>query len=146
MDNVFKEFISLYFVFMLVIIQLGIFIAAKLSGWSFLATKYLDRDSSYITYRRFQSMRMGWCNFSACMSFAVAPEGLHMKIFFLFSAGHPPLLIPWKAFKHVNKSRWRFFLGHTFIIDDEGKGIKLRLPEGVSNDILTQGDVISYSN
>jgi hypothetical protein len=146
MDHVFKEFISLFSILILVLIQLGIILAAKISGWSYLSNYFKDSNSSYVNYRSFQSMRMGWCNYSGCMNFAISPEGLHMKVFFLFSAGHPPMLLPWNIFKDVKKPFWSIFLGHTFYIEYQGKKIKLRLPKALSEDILEQGYVSAKAN
>jgi hypothetical protein len=138
MDDIFKQFISLYFILMLGFIQLGIYLVGKLSGWSLLSKKYTNYDSAFIKFRKFQSMRMGWCNYSGCMNFAATPAGLHMKVFVLFSAGHPPLLLPWTIFTHATKSKWNIFLGHTFFIQLENKKLKLRLPKNLSEEIISK--------
>ena len=146
MDDVFRQYLSLYVVLMLAIVQLGIILAAKISGWSLLSKKYTIFDAPMASFHHFQSMRLGICNYSACMSFALSPEGLYMKVFFLFSAGHPPLLIPWTNFSDGGKPGWNIFYGRAFYIDTDKKKVKIVLSKKISQEILSNGYITQLSN
>ena len=65
-------------------------------GWSKLAARYPDsglRPPSRSLWM--QSAKVGWVGYNNCLTLGVGPEGLHLAVWPLFRAGHPPLLIPW---------------------------------------------------
>jgi hypothetical protein len=146
MDDVFGLYLALYFVLLVGIIQLAVYFIAKLSGWSRLAKIYRCHERSLVNFRQFQSMRLGVCNYSTCMSFALSSEGFYMKVFFLFSTGHSPLLIPWNVFVDGGRPRWNIFYGRVFYINTDYRKIKIFLSKKIAHEIISNGYVKELTN
>jgi hypothetical protein len=69
----------------------------SLAAWGRLAKSYEARARPEGIAFRWRSARMASVNYSGCLTFVVAPEGLHLSTMFFFRPSHPPLLVPWSA-------------------------------------------------
>lgn len=102
-------------------------VIAKLSGWTKLADRFrADREPDDGTCFRGQFFRIGWCDYNACMTIRVCPDGLYLAVWPIF-VGHPPLLIPWSELQVVEErpSRWFAF---AVVTVRQPTLAKLRLP------------------
>jgi hypothetical protein len=70
---------------------------ARLGGWSRLAARY--SQSMRIPGKRLRgqsgALRYGM-GYNNALTFTLSRRGLGLSVMFLFRAGHPPLLIPWR--------------------------------------------------
>jgi len=58
---------------------------------------------------------MGWANYGGVLTIGADKSGLFMVPFFVFRAGHPPLLIPWTEITATRKTRRFFFVFLDFV-------------------------------
>ena len=91
--GIFGALIAFWFIMM--------FIVAQMSGWRVLLEKYgLPEGGSMPegTKYKWRSAAL-WgrfpTNYNSCLNFTSTPEGLGIAPVWFFSAGHPPLFIPW---------------------------------------------------
>lgn len=70
-------------------------------------------------------------NYRSSLNIHCQPAGLQLSVVFLFSFGHPPLLVPWSAIGPMKEQDGLFGLGqyYTFIIalPDGTAGVELKL-------------------
>ncbi len=81
-------------------------VISRIGGWAALASKY--RATSVPDGKRFlfQSASLGMTNYGSCLTVIVGPAGLYIKVFPLFRAGHPPLLIPWADMHDLREKKF----------------------------------------
>ena len=73
-----------------------VFLISRVSGWALLARRFHLQFAFTGPTWRWQSARMRWlANYNNCLTVGSDPSGLCLSTFFLFRAGHAPLLIPW---------------------------------------------------
>lgn len=81
---------------------------ARLGGWSRLASRY--RQSMHLPGKQLRAqsgaLRYGM-GYNNALTFTLSRRGLGLSVMFLFRAGHPPLLIPWRDIA-VASGRTRF--------------------------------------
>ena len=77
------------------------------SGWKDLAESYPAKDFAG-TKRRFQSALVGRVQHNGILTIGANNNGLYLDVWFPFSAGHPPLYIPWTNVVRVHREK-RFF-------------------------------------
>ena len=108
-----------------------------MSGWSRLAEKYREYDSSEAPWKGWRWAKFGWVDYKSCIWISADRRGLHIKTgpFILFRAFHPPLCIPWSAIKQVEKRKifWVDLLQLRFNdvdvkIELEARTLELALP------------------
>lgn len=147
MEELFGHISGSIFLVFITIWYGSMFLISKISGWSSLAKKYSNHSSDFVEFNNFQSIKLGWGNYSGCVSLAVTDSGLYMKLFFLFKPGHPDLLIPWSAFGGYEKYNAFIWKQYAFFLKDEGgeSGKRLILPTKIANQIIERG-LISNSN
>ena len=78
---------------------------SRVSGWGQLARTYESNRCFEGDTSRWQSARIGLINYNRVLTFTQMEDGLGLTPMPLFSAGHPPLFIPWKAISYVGKKR-----------------------------------------
>jgi hypothetical protein len=81
-------------------------IFSKVSGWAALASKYRTTSVSDGKRLSFQSAALGSVNYGSCLTVVVGSAGLYLKVFPLFRAGHPPLLIPWTELHDLREKKF----------------------------------------
>jgi hypothetical protein len=83
------------------------------TGWRALARHY-RRDAPFAGPSwRFQSARVGWSDYNACLRIGVSAEGLFLAALLPFRPGHPPLLLPWSD---LDASSERGFFGSRLLL------------------------------
>lgn len=81
-----------------------------MSGWRRLATTYRATQPFSGTWMRPWAASMGWgVNYNGLINVGTDSAGIHLSIFFLFRAGHPPLLIPFGDVSAMGMRTWRTF-------------------------------------
>lgn len=110
--------------------SIGIFfILPNISGWKKLAKDY----RVYRTPEKLSHMvsgKMGGVRYNGVLTVGISSEGLYLKPFFLFSLGHPPILLPWNIIYLVEKKK--ALIGDFYKLDIGSPRITtLLLPEGV---------------
>jgi len=88
----------------------------SLFGWSDLAKRYRAHSPATGTRYSGQSVVIGRSgNYRGCVTFHIAKEGLHLAVFPVFRAGHPPLFFPWSAVRMLRERQSMF--GQRFLYD-----------------------------
>lgn len=104
---------------------------SALGGWRRLASAYPAVDASVTTIqdssatRRFHfcSGSFTWLNYSACLTFSVDRDYLHLAVQLPIRPGHPPLSIPWTEISATEK---RVFLNSGTVLSFErAPGVRL---------------------
>jgi len=81
-----------------------LWVLSRAGGWSRLAARYpLPGGVRSGTEYRWRSARIGWVSYNNCITFVATEAGLVMRMPWLFSAGHPPLLVPWHEIALIEK-------------------------------------------
>ncbi len=118
------------------------FLLGSISGWRDVAANY--EDSNPIRHPRFKMIRgrVGFINYNNCLTAEAAPEGLHLSVWKLFRAGHPPLLIPWDAM-HNAQAKTFFFSENIHFDVGSPRCARMALPrkifEGYAESLLQPG-------
>ena len=100
---------------------------AHVFGWSSLARHYRAADRFTGKLRHFRSGKIGWSNYSGCLTVGANSEGLYLAVIFLFRVGHPPLFIPWTDIVAAHgKVLWVFGEWMEFRAKKSGSKILLR--------------------
>jgi hypothetical protein len=103
---------------------------SALGGWRRLARAYPAVDASATTQdmsavRRFHFCSGGftWVNYSACLTFSVDRDYLHLAVQLPIRPAHPPLSIPWSEISATEK---RAFLNSGTVLSFErAPGVRL---------------------
>lgn len=102
-------------------------VIAQVSGWTRLASRFAaDREPDEGIVFRGQILRIGWSDYSGCLTIRVAPEGLYLAVWPIF-VGHRPLLIPWTELRILEERRRRWFAVALVEVSDPPLA-KLQLP------------------
>ena len=111
--------IAFTILFLLPIIWCGVvWLLGKISGWSRLAGHYeSNRRFDGIAYR-WQSALIGPISYNRALTITLMKDGIGLTIMPLFSAGHPPLLIPWTSLHSKGTSQVLFRKLERFHIGD----------------------------
>lgn len=74
-------------------------------GWNRLAKDFASDVPDNLEWLGFQTARLGLIDYKMCMWIAVHERGLYLKTgpAFFYRFMHPPLLIPWRFVKEVQK-------------------------------------------
>jgi len=90
------EFAVIFPIFFLALWCGIILLIGQIGGWAVLARRFRLTLPFAGQSWGWQSARMRWsCNYGGCLRVGADPTGLYLATFFLFRAGHPPLLVPW---------------------------------------------------
>ncbi len=126
-DWINKNF-ALIFPFFLVTMWILVgYVIALGGGWRLLAKRF--RAQAPFSGKKWggQSARMNWAaNYSGVLTIGADNSGLFMVPFFLFRAGHPPLLIPWVEIAAARKTE-RFFFDFVELRLGRSEKIPLRI-------------------
>ena len=93
--------LSFFLVSFLAVMFYLMVVVGWLSGWSRLARTYRAEAKPTGEAIRFQSARLGWVDYSGCVTFVPTESGLHISMLPPFGPGHRPLFVPWSAMTHV---------------------------------------------
>ena len=90
------------------------FIAKVLSvlAWGRLANEYPAPDPAGLPGElRTGRAKLGMVSYNGVIKVGAGPQGLALRVGWLFQVGHPPLLIPWSAFVPVrtHKVLWAIY-------------------------------------
>ena len=80
-------------------------------GWAALARHYRATEPFVGKFRHFRGGKVGWSNFSGCLTIGTNAHGLHIAPIVIFRVGHPPLFIPWSEMSEIDvhfKRVWIF--------------------------------------
>jgi hypothetical protein len=84
---------------------LVVWMLSRASGWGRLARTYESNRRFEGATSRWQSARIGLISYNRVLTFTQMEDGLGLTPMPLFSAGHPPLFIPWKAISYGGRKR-----------------------------------------
>ena len=95
-------FVIIFPLFWIAIIQL----IARFGGWKSLTKNYAAQGSASGDHFRFASARFGrFTSYSNCLNVSVSPQGIGLRPFILFRAGHSALFLPWEDVLQL--TRWQ---------------------------------------
>jgi hypothetical protein len=106
---------------------------ASLGGWRTLARLYpapdgAPRDAAH-TFRMTSIDLRGPLplpvNYSNCVTIAITPAGLHLRVMAFFRFRHPPLLIPWTHIGRLEPGRMLFW--RTLTLHPRDTGVRIRM-------------------
>jgi len=106
-----KTLFAQYFPLLFIAIWIGaLYLLSLIGGWSALAEKYRCDSDITDNWRGWQSGYFGILHYGGCLWIATTPRGLCLKTgpFFIFSAFHPPLCIPWENIASVKEGTFFF--------------------------------------
>lgn len=107
---------------------------ASLGGWRALARLYpapdgAPQDAAHTFGMTSIDLRRGFLpmpvSYSGCITIAITPAGLHLRVMAFFRFRHPPLLIPWTHLGRLEPGRTLF--GRTLAIHPQDTGVRLRM-------------------
>ena len=101
------------------------YVLSVLRGWWRLATWYKGTPVKAVQKWRGRSASLRLVSYGSCLNFSVSQDGLGVSVFFLFRAGHPPLLVPWSEIV-AEQSGFFIFRGVKLTFARE-PGIKLKI-------------------
>jgi hypothetical protein len=85
------------------------YLLSYLSGWRGLAAVYQARQPFLGKCLRPWAASMRWgVNYNGLLAIGVDSLGIHLSVFFLFRAGHPPLFIPFGEISTTLERAWWF--------------------------------------
>lgn len=130
--------IGLFFAFFpvfFVALWTAVVFAISRIAWSPLAGSFSALHTPTGTKFHMVSAFMKGCRYKGCLTAIVAPEGLWMKPWWIFSMFHPALLIPWNAFAPFEEQKmWWGTQSTTLISTPTGQQIELHvLPKSLEN-------------
>lgn len=85
-----------------------LWVVGQLFGWGRLACHYRAHEHFTDTRWHFRSAKIGWSNYSGCLTVGSSAAGLYLAVFFPFRPGHPPLFIPWADVTARVSQSWPF--------------------------------------
>ena len=91
-----------------------VWLLSRFSGWGGLARKYESNRRFEGDIRRWQSARIGGVKYNHVITLTQMEDGLGITPMPLFSAGHVPLLIPWKAISYEGRKQVFFMTVDVF--------------------------------
>lgn len=78
--------------------------------WNRLAKLYRTQEAPPQNFSRMQSGSVGLVYYKGTLNVGTTPQGIYLSIFFLFSFGLTPLLIPWSAIKKIEPANELFII------------------------------------
>lgn len=100
------------------------FLLSRIGGWSRLAKRFaVDTPPAGKIFYGQSAQLSGLCNYNGCLTIIVAAEGLYLRVWALFRAGHKPILIPWAE---IRNPRPRKFLWIRKVAFDAGSPASVR--------------------
>ena len=109
-----------------------VWLLSRASGWGRLARRYESNRRFEGKTSRWQSARVGFIHYNRVLTFTQMDDGLGLTPMPLFSAGHPPLFIPWKAISYGGKKRSYFVAMDAFWMG-EVKPVEFLTAPGIIN-------------
>jgi hypothetical protein len=100
---------------------------AHLSGWSALARDFPGPSEAPAPQFLLQAGSMNGCRYRGCLNVGISPHGMSLSLFFLFRAGHPPLLIPWTNLSPFQPENALWTTVYATTITGAGRDIRLTL-------------------
>ncbi|MEH2253512.1 hypothetical protein [Nostoc sp.] len=79
--------------------------------WNRLAKLYRTQEAPPQNFFRMQSGCVGLVDYKGTLNVGITPQGIYLSIFFLFSFGLTPLLIPWSAIRKIEPAN-QLFIKH----------------------------------
>ena len=104
------KFADFWWIFPLFFPVMWVFVCfiISLTGWHTLARHFraVSKPNGQNFY--FQGGNIGAAQYSGCLNFTIAENGLYLRPILPFRAFHPALLVPWKAFEtpKIEKVWW----------------------------------------
>ena len=99
-----------------------------LTGWRTLAGYYPLREPFHGRVHRFESLALGWGNYSGCVRIGSNADGLFLAVMLPFRPGHAPVFVPWSEVRSADFVRKWY--GSWLELRFAGcPWVRLRLPE-----------------
>ena len=110
------------------------FIAKVLSllAWGRLANEYLASDPAGLPVQfRIARAKLGVVSYNGVIKVGALPQGLALRVAWLFQVGHPPLLIPWQALAPIRtrKILWTTYYSTTIQVSSGQVDFQFSDPE-----------------
>ena len=105
-------------------------ITSRASGWNRLAKRYESNRAFHGKRHSRQIGQLGWVGYNGVLTFTATNHGLGINVMALFSAGHPPLLIPWTDLYPQGTKR-RFLKDYEVYHIGQPVEARLALPAGI---------------
>ncbi|MFN8392206.1 MAG: hypothetical protein U0136_18080 [Bdellovibrionota bacterium] len=102
-------------------------LVAKLSGWSELGKRFAgERPQLAAKTFRFASGSINRgdgtsvfsANYRTCLDVSLSADAIGLEVMFPFRFKHPPVVIPWGAFRAIRDDSSRFVKRTTFVVAD----------------------------
>ncbi|MEH2463820.1 hypothetical protein [Nostoc sp.] len=78
--------------------------------WNRLAKLYRTKEAPPLNFSRMESGSVGLVYYKGTLNVGTTPQGIYLSIFFLFSFGLTPLLIPWSAIRKIEPANELFII------------------------------------
>ncbi|MEH2452741.1 hypothetical protein [Nostoc sp.] len=78
--------------------------------WNRLAKLYRTQEAPPLNFSRMESGSVGLVYYKGTLNVGTTPQGIYLSIFFLFSFGLRPLLIPWSAIRKIEPANELFII------------------------------------
>ena len=78
--------------------------------WNRLAKLYRTKEAPPLNFSRMESGSVGLVYYKGTLNVGTTPQGIYLSIFFLFSFGLMPLLIPWSAIRKIEPANELFII------------------------------------
>jgi hypothetical protein len=104
-----------------------VFMLSRISGWSAIAARFPGSPNP--TGTRFDGVTgtVGIISYRNVMTVHIAPDGLHVVPWKVFTIGHAPIFIPWGEIRNATERRFPFFHVVSFEVGAPKVG-KMQLP------------------
>ncbi len=109
---------------------------ARMSGWNEWGQRYRTKTRPAGTTYRLQSARVGWIDYSGCLTMVVGETGFYLAVFPVFAFAHPPLLFPWTELTLLSLNKSWFVPTGTLQIGGP-TGRRLRIPQRIVDEAAT---------
>lgn len=87
-----------------------VFLISRIGGWAGLAKLYAaEMPARGDAFAMCTARLNGVGNYRNSLNVTVSASGIHMQPLYIFSAGHEPLFIPWRAVTELEKRKRMFF-------------------------------------
>lgn len=105
----------------------------RMSGWNELLERFpADKEPEGIRFSG-KTIAVGPVRYRRCATICVGPQGLYMTAKVPLTSGNPPLLIPWREVKKVQKS-WEPYIGECAMLSvGEPEVGTIKLPMDIFN-------------
>jgi hypothetical protein len=86
-----------------------VFMLSRMSGWSEIAARFPGSPNPTGTLFGTVTGMVGWVSYRNVLKVHVAPEGLHVVPWKIFTIGHAPIFIPWSEIHQARLRQFPFY-------------------------------------